>query len=306
MARDFYGQLDVPTTASQSQVLAAYLDRVRRSKPGIAVKSDHHKVRELNVAYTVLSDPGDREKYDRLRAGESCPWCGQRVSAHDVEHHVTGHTAEGARDGCFVCGRLPAHEFTYRAIDGIVVWWKTHEVDAHLCRTCSTGVFRAMQARTLARGPWGVPSLIATPFLLIRNWLTHRKTSSMKEPQPNDPAYDRGPGLGRALSARAAVWVSVLALSAILVIVAQAVLPAGQTPTGLEGDSPASTAAVSDGPWVSGDCARMDMAARPQPTPCDGNQFATVVAIVPSASDCPDSSDWSVPSGDQVACFQET
>jgi hypothetical protein len=164
-----------------------------------------------------------------------------------------------------------------------------------------------MQARTLARGPWGVPSLVAAPYFLIRNWLTHRHTSSMADPQPDDAAYDRGSGPGRALSARAAVWVSVLAVSVILVLVTQVLLSGGQTPNGSDSDpNPTATTLISASPWAVGNCARMDMAARPQPTPCDGNQFAAVVAVVPSAPDCPEDSDWSVPSGDEVACFQET
>ena len=55
--------------------------------------------------------------------------------------------------------------------------------------------------------------------------------------------------------------------------------------------------------WAVGVCAQVDMAGRPTPTPCDGTQYATVIAITDTASACPDDSDWTLPAGESVACF---
>lgn len=308
LGRDFYELLDVSTSATQEQVRAAYLTRLRAVHPGIAVKSDHHKVRDLNIAFTVLSDAEERQKYDLALTGEPCPWCGQQLPSNGIEHHVASHDAVNANDGCIVCGRLPAQEFRYKAVTGLIVWQTTHQVDGNLCGTCSTGVFRAMQAKNLARGPWGAFSLFATPWLLFRNWLAHRKTYSMESPEPSDPVYDEESGRGRPVLGRAAVWVSILALSATVIVAAQVFsMNDGSSPADQVVDlgPPTSTTVESPDGWTVGGCAELDMAARPQPMECNGDQFATVVAVVPSAAECPDNSDWSVPEDEGVVCFEE-
>lgn len=307
MGQDFYQQLGVPETATSTEIRDAYLARVRTARPDIEVNPDHHKIRDLNIAYTVLADPEERRKYDLALTSELCPWCGKPLPANDVEGHVANHDARNARNGCIVCGRLPAGEVTYRATSGLVLWRRKHVVAGHLCRTCSTGVYRAMQARNLARGPWGVVSFFVTPWNILRNWLGHRRLAQLRAPTPGEPSYDRDTGLGRPVSRRPGVWLSLTAVMAVVLISLQAMLPsAGPPPAQADVEvGQTTTTTIEGGDWAVGTCAQFDLAGRPVPTPC-GEHFATVVAVVPAASECPGESDWTVRlDGGGVACFDE-
>jgi hypothetical protein len=306
MSQNFYDVLEVARTASQGEILDAYFSDLREAHPDVSVSSDHHVVRDRYEAFMVLSDSANREKYDRSLAGaESCPWCGQLLAAYGLEQHVADHVAKDANDGCIVCGRLPSRHFKYKANSGRVLWRKVDTVDGNLCKTCATGVYRAVQTRNLERGPWSVVSLFTTPYDLVRNWLSHRKVSSMPGPRPHDQAYDRGKGLGRAALRTGGVWASLLAISGLVVVAALVFL-------GGDASSPVPDAEVSqttttidpnDG-WVVGGCARFDVAGRAFPTEC-GDHFATVVALVSNSAECPESTDFSVPLTEGVACFEE-
>lgn len=65
--RTLYDELEVSPAASQETIAAAYKSLARRYHP------DHNKhreaaerMRQINAAHQVLSDPGTRERYDRL------------------------------------------------------------------------------------------------------------------------------------------------------------------------------------------------------------------------------------------------
>ena len=307
MGRNFYELLDLPVTASHGAILDAYLARLRELRPDYKINSDHHMVRDLYVAYTVLSDAEARKKYDRALSSELCPWCGKPLAVYDLHHHVAEHGASHATDGCIVCGRLPTQRFKYRANTGLVLWRKTHKVDGNLCKTCATGVFRAMQARNLTRGPWSFISFFTTWPNLFRNWLAHRKARPMPDPEPNDPLYDQGPGLGPTLWNKPAVWTSLVAVAAIVVLTAQVILvDGGQTSAASDVvvEQPTSTTIDPHNGWDVGTCARFDGAGRVFPTSC-GDHFATVIALAPTAPECPASTEWSLSLDEGVACFVE-
>jgi hypothetical protein len=306
MSQNFYDVLEVPRTASQGEILDAYFAGLREAHPDVTVNSDHHKVRDRYEAFAVLSDSAERAKYDVALAGaELCPWCGHRLAAYGLEHHVADHVAKNANDGCIVCGRLPSLCFTFRANSGRVLWRKVDRIEGQLCKTCATGVYRAMQTRNLTRGPWSVVSIFTTPFDLVRNWLSRRKISSMPGPRPHDDAYDRGNGPGKPVFRSAGVWTSLLAVSAFFVVGAFVFSRDGSLPEPEAELNQITTTTIdpNDG-WAIGGCARFDTAGRVLPTEC-GDHFATVVALVATASECPDSSDFSIPLTEGVACFEK-
>lgn len=308
MSQNFYEVLDVPRTASQGEILDAYFARLREAHPGVSVSRDHHKVRDRYEAFVVLSDSAEREKYDSALAGaELCPWCGLPLAAYGLEQHVADHVAKNANEGCIVCGRLPSQRSRFRASTGRVLWRKVDSVDGNLCKTCATGVYRAMQARNLTRGPWSIISIFTTPYDLVRNWLSHRKASSMPRPRPHDQAYDRGTGLGKPVLRTGGVWASLLAVSGLIVVGGFVFLsdgPSSPTSVGEVNQATTTTVDPNDG-WVVGGCAEFDMAGRVSPTEC-GDHFATVGALVSAASECPESTDFSVSLTEGVACFEET
>lgn len=65
--KDFYQILNVPRAASQEEIKKAYYNLAKKYHPDIN-KTEIEKFKEINQAYTVLSDLVDKTKYD---AGET-------------------------------------------------------------------------------------------------------------------------------------------------------------------------------------------------------------------------------------------
>ncbi|MFI5821833.1 DnaJ C-terminal domain-containing protein [Streptomyces rishiriensis] len=67
MARDFYEVLGVSRTASQDEIQQAYRKLARRYHPDVNKDPDaEERFKDLNEAYSVLSDPKTRTRYDRF------------------------------------------------------------------------------------------------------------------------------------------------------------------------------------------------------------------------------------------------
>jgi curved DNA-binding protein len=68
--RDYYETLGVSKTATADEIRSAYRKLARRYHPDVAKdkKEGEEKIKEINEAYEVLSDPEKRTKYDRLGA----------------------------------------------------------------------------------------------------------------------------------------------------------------------------------------------------------------------------------------------
>ncbi|MFE5688513.1 DnaJ domain-containing protein, partial [Streptomyces sp. NPDC056512] len=67
MARDFYEVLGVSRTASQDEIQQAYRKLARKYHPDVNKDPDaEERFKDLNEAYSVLSDPKTRTRYDRF------------------------------------------------------------------------------------------------------------------------------------------------------------------------------------------------------------------------------------------------
>jgi curved DNA-binding protein len=68
--KDYYSTLGVAKTASAKDIKAAYRKLARKHHPDVnpGDKAAEVKIKELNEAYEVLSDPDKRKKYDELGA----------------------------------------------------------------------------------------------------------------------------------------------------------------------------------------------------------------------------------------------
>jgi len=68
--RDYYETLGVGSTATADEIRSAYRKLARKYHPDVAKdkKAGEEKIKEINEAYEVLSDPEKRKKYDRLGA----------------------------------------------------------------------------------------------------------------------------------------------------------------------------------------------------------------------------------------------
>ncbi|MBL1291316.1 DnaJ C-terminal domain-containing protein [Streptomyces sp. NPDC057067] len=67
MARDFYDVLGVSRTASQDEIQQAYRKLARKHHPDVNKDpAAEERFKDLNEAYSVLSDPKTRARYDRF------------------------------------------------------------------------------------------------------------------------------------------------------------------------------------------------------------------------------------------------
>ena len=68
--RDYYETLGVSKAATADEIRSAYRKLARKYHPDVAKdkKEGEEKIKEINEAYEVLSDPEKRTKYDRLGA----------------------------------------------------------------------------------------------------------------------------------------------------------------------------------------------------------------------------------------------
>ncbi|MFE9928821.1 DnaJ C-terminal domain-containing protein [Streptomyces sp. NPDC005533] len=67
MARDFYEVLGVPRTADRDEIQRAYRTLARRHHPDVNKDPQaEERFKDINEAFSVLSDPKQRAKYDRF------------------------------------------------------------------------------------------------------------------------------------------------------------------------------------------------------------------------------------------------
>ncbi|MEV6742748.1 DnaJ domain-containing protein, partial [Streptomyces sp. NPDC051104] len=91
MARDFYEVLGVSRTASQDEIQQAYRKLARKYHPDVNKDpAAEERFKDLNEAYSVLSDPKTRARYDRF--GEDF-----RKIPEDFEERVAAGAGGGFR-----------------------------------------------------------------------------------------------------------------------------------------------------------------------------------------------------------------
>ncbi|WP_405521687.1 J domain-containing protein [Streptomyces canus] len=93
MARDFYEVLGVPRTADRDEIQRAYRTLARRYHPDVNKDPQaEERFKEINEAFSVLSDPEQRARYDRF--GEDF-----RKIPEDWEERVAAGAGAGAGAG---------------------------------------------------------------------------------------------------------------------------------------------------------------------------------------------------------------
>lgn len=118
---------------------------------------------------------------------------------------------------CELCGWCPARGVTYYSVTGVIIWWRWSRIHMRLCRDCSRAAFHESQARTMARGWWGLLAPLASLAALFLNLVSYRQTRSLPAPTGRDS--DQHSPLPLPLAA-SPVWVRPLPLIATAIAVA--------------------------------------------------------------------------------------
>jgi molecular chaperone DnaJ len=99
--RDYYEILGIPRTASQDEIKQAFRKLARQFHPDVNNDADaEEKFKEINEAYSVVSDPDKRARYDRYgRAGLGDMGGAQDYSVHfeDIFEELFGFGVGGSR-----------------------------------------------------------------------------------------------------------------------------------------------------------------------------------------------------------------
>ncbi|TQF04305.1 hypothetical protein E6W39_21350 [Kitasatospora acidiphila] len=147
---------------------------------------------------------------------------------------------------CRICGGIPAADVTVRGHQGLIVLMRFLSNRGPFCQVCGTALVRDMSERTLWRGWWSYLSSLFTLIALLRNRSAYQQLRRLPAPQPGSHGPQLDPG--RPLTKRAAIWMLLLPVVAVLLAVVLPIALAASA-TGGSTDATANVATVR-----AGDC----------------------------------------------------
>ena len=96
---------------------------------------------------------------------------------------------------CRYCGATPALKATARGHRGMIVVMQFRSAPGPFCRDCGTALVRKLASDTMWQGWWGYFSLLATPVVLLIDFVLFLRLSGLAWPMraPGSPApLDKG------------------------------------------------------------------------------------------------------------------
>ena len=308
---DPYAVLGVTGAASPDELRRAFRQRMRSVHPDTK-NGDEEAAKQVNAAYTLLSDPARRRIYDRTRSAQAaersgvpamCFVCGIDLSLVDsVEDHLQQHQRE-RRHHCQICGRWPTTEVAFESNVGFLLRRVRYSFAGRVCKHCATGVFREFQARNVAFGWWSLIGWFATWFYLVGNLIQYRRLRALKTPEPSNPVIERTLK-GRPVLLRPTVvivWVIVTGF----IIVSNIADSDANSPRSEVGGSERSTPQTVLG-WNTSSCVTMSADGwRAEPVLCSSNQAdGQILTIVGDVAECPESAGpWIEIDAGEFACI---
>lgn len=86
---------------------------------------------------------------------------------------------------CQVCGiEAPTKKVSFHQNIGLLVMRLYKSVDGYLCKPCIHGHFWKFTLTTLFLGPWGMISLVLSPFFIINNIFVYLFALGLEPPPP--------------------------------------------------------------------------------------------------------------------------
>lgn len=194
--KDYYKILELEPDASIDQIKSQHRFLVHAwhpdKFPNLEQKAKaEEKLKEINEAYSTLSDPEKRKMYDLFSGIDTGNSSASNNSSQDFqktaykprEEPINNVYPNDRRNICESCG-LPI-ETKYIEIYqniGLLIMRRFGSVKGWLCKSCIEYHFWTMTGKTMLFGWWGVISFLITPFLLINNFLRYLSSLTMERP----------------------------------------------------------------------------------------------------------------------------
>lgn len=189
--KDYYKILEVDPKATNEQIKAQYHFLVHAwhpdKFPDNQLKSKaEEKLKEINEAYSVLSDTSKRENYDRAFRSYSSQPKPQTQNSYTQPVETTSTQSKqktqsiGYCQSCFLPAETKYVEFHENI--GMVFMRQHRAVKGNLCKSCIDYYFWNLTGKTMLLGWWGIISFIVTPFILLNNLFRFIFTTGMKKP----------------------------------------------------------------------------------------------------------------------------
>ena len=283
-----YETLGVPESANLDTLRQAYLELARQVHPdqhpgaGTALQASLQEAMvRVNEAWTVLEDPGQRQRYDAsLRRSRTQP-------------PPPAPPYQPGGDECLLCAHSPAELFEFQYQKAFLLFSSKFTATNTLCQSCAQSVGRSTQNRTLWLGWWGIFAFFRNIGAVYTNGKSLRQAAKMKEPTRSGrfgAAPLLGPlGTGRPVLARSGVWFTALALLFAMSHISEATSP----------QTPSVTRNQAD--WAAGNC--VSGSTYVTPVRCSQPHSGRIAASALNARNCPLHTEFWVEDGAIVWCI---
>lgn len=189
--KDYYTLLEVDPKATIEQIKSQHRFLIHAWHPdkfpdGELKEKAEEKIKEINEAFSVISDPVKRENYDRaLRSYTSPPPSSAPPTYSQPSKTQQRQTppSEQAQQRCESCG-LPVETKYVEFYENVgMIFMRQHRsVKGNFCKPCIDYYFWNLTGKTMLVGWWGTISFIVTPFILLNNLFRFILTAGMRKP----------------------------------------------------------------------------------------------------------------------------
>ena len=183
--KNYYKILEVEPTATLEQIKSQHRFMLHAWHPDkfpdgeLKTKADE-KVKEINEAYSILSDSAKRENYDKALHSYSSP---SPSAQSPYSQPAKNSPHEKPKEYCQSCG-LPVETKYVEFYENVgMVFMRQHRsAKGKFCKPCIEYYFWNFTGKTMLIGWFGVISFIVTPFIILNNSLRFIFSAGMKKP----------------------------------------------------------------------------------------------------------------------------
>jgi len=192
--KDFYKILEVCSNATMDEINTQHRFLVHAWHPDKFPNKDQkikaeEKLKNINEAYSILSDPIKREKYNREFLAQDGPIPYEKKTQASQQEQTPNpsqakkYYQEDLEKNCDICGMPTETKYVeFHENIGFIIFRTHRAIKGNLCRDCIDYSFWNLTGRTMLFGWWGVISFFSTILILINNIFRYIFSRGMSKP----------------------------------------------------------------------------------------------------------------------------